>query len=177
MKTLVAMVLVLTSTSVFANEQIVIPQGTKVEKYKYNFIPNNDPISLAACGVYSKLGSETILNDMTFKYDSGPFYQYLSTNKDTVLTLESKSFSTLEGNDCEYKGFGYEDPDWDCTTDVKGHWMKVILTLKDSYGNTWTTWSQTELLNNRSDLPTEEQFGRTTVSEIQNRMGICQFQD
>jgi len=167
----------LISTAALADQQIVIPQGTKVEKYKYNFTPNNDPIRLAACGVYSSLSNENVLSDMTFKYDSGPFYQYLSTNKATVLTIESKEFATLEGNDCEYKGFGYEDPDWDCTTEVKGHWMKVILTLKDAYGNTWTTWDQTELLSDRSQLPSEEAFGQATVNEIQSRMGICKYQE
>ncbi len=177
MKSLMALALIMVTTSAFADQQIVIPQGTKVEKYKYNFTPNNDPTSLAVCGVYSKLKNEDILKDMTFKYDSGPFYQYLSTNKDTVLTLESKSFSTLEGNDCEYKGYGYEDPDWDCTTDVSGHWMKVVLTLKDNRGNTWTSWDQTSLISDRSQLPSEEQFGQEIMNEIQSRMGICKFQD
>ena len=177
MKTLVsAFAVLLVSASAFATSQITIPAGTKVEKYKYNFTPNSDPTRLAACGVYANLSSDRVLSNMSYQYDSGPFYQYLKTEAPIELTVEAKQFSVEQGNDCEYKGFASEDPDWNCTTSVTGYWMRGVFTLKDKFGNTWTTFDKTDLLSDKSQLPSEEQFGQEILNDAQSRMtSYCRF--
>ena len=152
---------------------VVLPAGVKVEKYKYNFIPNNDPTKLSICGVYSSLKSDSILQDMSLESESGPFYQYLRTNRDISLQLTGQSFKQQQGTDCNYKGFGGEDPDWNCSDKVSGYWARIVLNFSDIYGNSWVTYTNTALVSDASQVPSEAQAKAKLLSDLNKSLLYC----
>lgn len=174
MKILLASLLLLSfGLTAQATTKLTIPAGVKVEKYKYSYLPNNEPTRLSACGVYSNLSNDKIIQDMRLDSESGPFYQYLTSLKDINLVVASQSVKVEQGTDCNYRGFPSEDPDWNCSDSISGYWNLVVLSFADQYGNTWTTYDKSELVSNRSQLASSEDFIASTMEGLQKHVNNC----
>lgn len=172
MKTFFAL-FALSANIAFAADMLSLPTGAKVEKYKYDFIPNTDPATLSVCGLHTALSNEAVLANLELLYNSGPFYQYLKVKQSIELKLQNVQVHAHQGTDCNYQGFSGSDPDWNCDEEVQGHWVRVGLSFSDKFGNVWKSGHQSEIVSDARQLPSNEESRAQALDELKRIQSYC----